>query len=309
MIIYLTAAALMISLLFSSCAGESAGGTYLVYYTNNMADDILYRQYKMNNEATKDCYAKVSELLDQMFNADLEDESLYSVKPDTLNYEFNFNNESKVLTINFSPEYKELTNVEEIILRSSVVLTLIQVEEIRVIEFLVDKEPLTDSNGRVIGKMTADDFVNILLNEEGMLRKEARVKLMFANEDGSALIAVPSVFEISSNNTSQEQYVIQMLIAGPPEGSGAYRTLSSDVQLLGTVTADRICYLNFSSSFANQDQPVSDEIMIYSIVNSLCRLNGVDAVQFQIDGESNVTLHYNTDLSAPFYPNYSLEAE
>ena len=298
----ITAAALICGLL-SACGNEQKRTSYLVYYTNNLSDDILYREYVMNSELTKDCYAKVAELLDQMFAADYTEESYYSVKPDDLDYQFTYD-PSGLLTVDFSPEYYEMTNVKEIILRSAVVLTVIQVDGISEVSFLVNGEMLKNANGYPVGVMNADDFVSILLNEAGMLKKEATVRLYFADSEGSSLDTVSVTHEVTGNNTSEEEYIIKMLIAGPPEGSGLLRTISSEVELVKAVTTDGICYVNFSSNFLEQKQPVSDELMVYSIVNSLCRLRKVSAVQFQVEGDANVVLHFDLDLSEPVYPNY-----
>ena len=95
-----------------------------------------------------------------------------------------------------------------------------------------------------------------------------------------------------------EEYILSMLMAGPGEGKTG-RTIAPNVTLNNAVTTDHVCYVNFGSDFLDQEQPVSDEIMIYSIVNSLCQLPYVYSVKFIIDGEPIVTLHNSMDLSNP----------
>ena len=103
-----------------------------------------------------------------------------------------------------------------------------------------------------------------------------------------------------------EEYILNQLKKGPAIES-TYRTMSADVEILSVATTDGICYVNLGSNFLELEHPASDEIMIYSIVNSLCRLPYVSSVQFLVDGNSDVLLHSYTDLSAPLTRNRNLE--
>lgn len=303
---------LALCMLFTAALSLVACGTekedeniYLIYYSNADASDIIYREYT-GISINLTAYEKITALLYQMFDVADDYEEYYSAKPEEVEINDYVIDENGVLTIDFSREYTDLSNVKEIILRAAVVLTVIQAEGISAVVFTVEGEPATDASGNEIGAMTADTFVNVLLTEEGMLKQETDLITYFANEDGTALVPVTAHFSISSNNTSMEEYILQLLIAGP-ETSGAYATLAGNVEVLSVSTTDRICYVNFSSSFLEQEQTVSDEIMIYSIVNSLCRLTYVNSVQFLVDGESNIVLHSVMDLSQPLQRNRNLE--
>ena len=48
---------------------------------------------------------------------------------------------------------------------------------------------------------------------------------------------------------------------------------------------DNICYLDLSRDFEQQDPNVSSEVIVYSIVDTLCELPEVTKVQFSVDGE------------------------
>ncbi len=304
---------LIIALVFSVCLAASACSDstertdYNIYYSSSDATDILYKSYSMSQSETKDKYTKVSELFAQMFDTDYTEDGYYSAKPSQVAINDYVVSSDGLLSIDFSVEYNDLSNVQEIILRSAVVLTMIQIDGIESVSFTVAGEDLLNEDGDAVGEMTADKFVNILLNEQDMLRDSAEVRLFFANEEGTALVPVVYTFEIDNKNTSMEEYIVDMLIAGPEEGSGVCPTISSDVELINVTTTDGTCYVNFGSSFLEQEQPVSDELLIYSIVNSLCTLSYVSGVMFQIDGQPATLLHSVTDLSQTFTRNYSLE--
>jgi len=302
----------------ASCGSSHAGQAYKLYLSNSSSDDIEQIVYTVSDYQTKDKYAKVSELLNQIFEIDHTDENAFSPKPENVLVNDYIIDKDGTLTIDFSREYLEMSNVREIILRASIVLTVIQVDGISGVRFTVVGDPIKYTNGQEIGVMTADAFVNLILSESGMLKQETDVTLYYANVEGTMLIPVTSHLVINSNNISIEEYILSQLIGGTEAYVSAgntltvpvFPTISPSVELINVVTTDRVCYVNFSESFLEQEQqPVSDEIMIYSIVNSLCRLTYVNSVQFLINGETAQSLHTLMDISKPFMRNRSLESE
>lgn len=270
---------------------------FMVYYTNKTADDIVFKEQEIKNAASYEQVNLIQVLLDKMFNVDSEQTSYYSVKPNLVVVNGIIVKDGEV-TIDFNSNYLKMSNVREIIMRASIVLTLIQVKGISGVSFTVDGAPLTDKNGAVIGLMTKERFADVLLNAEGMLKQESDLTIYFANETGDKLIPVVYSFTIDNSSSSMEEYIVSQLIAGP-KTKDAYPTLSKEVKVLSITTSDKICYVNFSNSFLTQNQPTSDELMVYSIVNSLCQLPYVNAVQFMVESESDVLLHKTFDLSQP----------
>ncbi len=307
--------ALSLMPVLSACNKETNNkNQVLIYYTNNTAEDLHYKAAKINTDEVEPIDL-IQELLDRMFNAKLEDESYYSVKPEEIEIN-SINLKDGVIAIDFNSEYLKLSNVREIILRAGVVLTLIQVPNVIGVTFTVDNIPITDRNNEPIGTMTKEKFVNVLLNEEGMLKQTSELNVYFANESKDKLIAVPYTFSIDNTSLSMEEYLITKLIEGPGEDELQKKenpdelivnpTLDKDVKLISVVTTDKICYINFGSNFLEQKQDVSDEIMLYSIVNTVCQLPYVSFVQFLIDGEKGVELHKTISFTDKFNYNSSL---
>lgn len=310
-IILLIAASLLLMSL-SSCSEESSSDVFLIYYINAAGDDIIYKETALNNVSEMTTEELTDELLKLMFG-DVIDEVYYPAKPSEVSVN-NFSIETIgtaedtriQLTIDFDSNYLEMSNVQEILLRAALVLTMIQQNGVDQVVFTVDGSPLTDSKGRDIGAMSNRNFVNILLTEEGMLMQETALTIYFTDETKSVLIPDTYRFRIDNNNTSMEEYILQRLKEGPSM-EGRYRTLSPNVDILSVMTSDYVCYVNFGSNFLEQEQTVSDEIMIYSIVNSLCSLPYVNSVQFLVDGQADVMLHTVMDLSSPLSRNRNLE--
>ena len=281
----------------SGC-GKSSGApedTFMVYYCNRDADDLVYQERVIKDASSLEQVDLVQKLLDTMFTEDPEETTYYSVKPKAVNLNGLIIKDG-VATLDFDSNYLKMSNVREIILRSAVVLTLIQVNGIDGVVFTVEGEALTDAKGNAIGTMTRDQFVNVLLNEEGMLKQETDLRVYFADEANGKLVPVIYRFTIDNSNSSLEEYILSKLIEGPEKGV-ANPTLTKGVKVISVATTEYICYVNFDSSFLEQNQTVSDELMVYSIVNSLCELPYVNGVQILVDGESEIMLHKTLDLS------------
>ncbi len=271
--------------------------TFMVYYTNQNADDIIFKEEKIEGAEEMEQVELIQTLLDIMFTQNEEDTTYYTVKPDTVNLEGIIVKDGLV-TLDFSSPYLQMSNVREIIFRASVVLTLIQVPNVTGVTFTVASTPIVNSTGDNIGIMTKDTFVNVLLTEEGMLKQETDLTIYFADASGEKLVPVVYRFNIDNSNSSMEEYILSRLLEGPAQGE-AGRTIAPGITLNSVVTTDHICYVNFGKDFLNQEQPVSDELMIYSIVNSLCQLTYVHSVYFMVDGATDVVLHGSMDLSSP----------
>ena len=289
-----------------SCGENEDTKTFMVYYTNADEDDIVYRELEIPDYENLTQEKLTNILLNKMFETDSMGEGIHSAKPASVGLK-GFHIDENLITFDFDRNYSNLTNVQEIILRAALVLTIIQQPGITQVMVTVEGEPLTDRHGRPIGVMNAGNFVDILLSEQGMLKQETYLTLFFRNEDGTHLVPEKKPFTMSNSNISMEEYILQQLKAGPEGEGNKFRTLEEDVEILSVATNDYVCYVNFGKNFLEQEQSCSDELMVYSIVNSLCTLPYVSSVQFMVDGSSDIILHSFMDLTKPLRRNRDLE--
>ena len=61
--------------------------------------------------------------------------------------------------------------------------------------------------------------------------------------------------------------------------------------------------MNLSGDFANGRQEVTPQVVIYSIVNSLCELPNIDAVQISVDGQQDTVFMETISLTGSFRMN------
>ena len=95
---------------------------------------------------------------------------------------------------------------------------------------------------------------------------------------------------------------MEKLVQGPQSGD-AYPVINPDTNLLSVTIKDRICYVNFDSTFLTGTYDILPELTVYSIVNSLTEGTEAEQVQITINGESDNTYMEAVDLSKPLDAN------
>ena len=113
----------------------------------------------------------------------------------------------------------------------------------------------------------------------------AKIKLYFADESGTSLIAANREKHYSTN-TPMERFVVEELIAGPTgQVEGLYPSINPSTKIVNVMTKDGICYVNLDENFLTVVNNVSTDLSIYAIVNSLVELSNINRVQILINGE------------------------
>lgn len=188
------------------------------------------------------------------------------------------------LVLNVDGEYLKLAPTTEVLVRAALVRTLTQLESVDRVQITVEGNQLFDSAGDAVGWMGAEIFIH---NDGSEINsyEQVRVKLYFASDSGESLIAAYRE-KFYSTNTPLERFVVEELIKGPSgKIAGLYPSINPETKILSVMTKDGICYVNLDSSFLNVVNNVSNEVAIYSIVNSLVELPHISKVQILINGE------------------------
>ena len=69
---------------------------------------------------------------------------------------------------------------------------------------------------------------------------------------------------------------------------------------MAVTTKDGVCYVNLSKEFLVKQGNLTDEVVLYSFVNSLTELSNVNKVQFMIDSETEISFGEHSYLNTPF---------
>lgn len=277
---------------------ENIRGNY-IYYINGDKTGIGQKRYTLiqgeENQAIKDMIAELSEEA-----TDVDHNPAIPKGSKVIDFEVT---KSGILKLNLNVDYQSIDAVEKALSRAAIVDSLVQVDGVSGVQFLIEGEPMTDDAGNELGILDADSFVQ---NVGSTLNayQTTTLTLYFANEAGDALKTETMDVKYSSN-VAMEKLIIEHLMKGPAK-LGNYRTINPDTIILGATIRDGICYVNFDEEFMNSIYDVKPEVIIYSLVNSLIDGTTATSVQISVNGETAVTYMDTIDLSQPLKKNNEL---
>lgn len=230
--------------------------------------------------------------------------SYANAKPASVEINNYYLDKNKILTVDFSDAYyKELTGASEILARAAIVKTLCQCSSVKYVEFTVQGQPLV-INETVMGRMRSTDFIDTA-GESTEYALDTYLTVYFANTDGTMLSASRLIVS-SDGSYTMEKLVFEQLLYGPLDGQNhLLRTFPETVILNSVDTIDGICTIDLSPDFLLGMEGITTEVTVYSVVNSLCEITGVNKVKFLFDGEQKKTVN-GIDFSEQFERNISL---
>lgn len=291
---------LAVPLLLAGCGNkqqEDESG-YRIWYINQDETCLKYENKELQSKNEEGMLREMMEVMRET----PEDENLKPAIPEDVHL-LDFNFEYNQLYLNFSPEYKKMPKIREVLCRAAIVRTLGQIDGVEYVDFQIDGEALTDLDGKEIGLMNEDQFIENA-GEEINAYKTADLTLYFANKAGDKLVEQRVAMEYNSN-ISLEKLIVEQLIAGPPF-DGAYPTIPSETKLLNISIKDNICYVNLDEGFLGTGYNVTESIPVYSIVNSLIDNTDAQKVQISINGETNRMFRESINFDTIFEKNEEL---
>lgn len=302
----------IMNIIFIGCDNDTAATdkspTYLYYVSNDETKiiPVEYTQVEIDEkfEDDKDYYEALCKAWINALSGLPDDLSLKSPIDNGMGVK-SVTYLSGLLTLDFDEVYLQKDSISEVLRRAAIVKTLLQIDGVDGIAFTVAGNPITDSTQNPIGVMTGDTFVSNSGAEINSY-ETTTLQLYFADEMGERLVGTKEKVGYISN-ISMERLVVDRIVAGPITKK-AYPTVDSTLKVLNVTTKDGVCYVNFDTPFLTKTQRVSDEVLLYSFVNSLTELPNISKVQFMVDSESEITFGDHTYLSDPFERNLELIA-
>ncbi len=304
----LTAAWLLLTVGLTACrAGENGqaeyAATYRIYYLNSSMTALSPQEYGTNTVIGDQV---IEELMRQFLTAPNDAENQVALSS-SVNY-LGFEQENRVLKLYFDAGYGSHTVMEptrEILCRAALTKTMTQIDGIDYISIYSGDQPLLNGDGNPVGLLADTDFIESISDVNTF--EKSRLKLFFADETGSRLVAEEREV-VHSVSTSLERLVVEEVLKGP-QLEGRYAVAPPDVKLLNLSVNENVCYINFDTSFLNSLAEVKEYIPIYAIVNSLCQLPTVSRVQFTVNGSSDVMFRDVISLDTQFEKNMEIGEE
>ncbi len=290
-------------MLLSSCGhrNENDTDTYKVYFPDAGYTSIASEERKAISGNSADI---VDALMDALAVSPTDSNGVPAITEDIKPDKYTVENQK--IEIDFPEAYHGMDSTKEILVRASIVETLTQIPDITSVSFFINGEELKNSSGEPVGNMTADSFIN---NTGVELNSYARtnVTLYFTDINGTDLKRYDEDL-VYNTNIAMEKFAVETLIGGP-QGVGeqeAFPTLSPDAKLLSVTVKDRIAYANFDAAIREKPYNVSEEAALYSIVNTLTALPGIDQVQISIEGSTEGVFMENMKLEGLYERNDEL---
>ena len=290
---------LLLALLLSGCSkSEKAkeSKSYTIYYTNLAGTRLEEKSYT----PTADRFDGIlTELLDQFANPGYSD--VVSAMP--LGVSINgYTMGVDDLQVDFNASYLGLSNVQEILLRSALVKTLVQLPGIARVRITVDGQPLKDSDGREVSAMNEESFIDS--RGEGINSYHyVTLDLYFSNAAGDKVVKeMRNVFY--SSNLIIEKVIVEQIIRGPANEK-LLAVADPSVLVKSVKISKNVCVIDLDSRFNNEpgSASVKPETCLYAFVNAICDACDVEGVKFKIDGESNVRFRGKVNLDRVFQRN------
>lgn len=278
---------------FTACdkkekAGKSTGVT--VYYLDESKSSLLTEKYEPKSDNVNEL---IFELFDCLSSNGKKEGHISPIPKEVIVNGFNL--ADGMITVDFNEAYKSMDNQSEVLCRAAVVLTLTQIATVEYISFTVEDVPYQKDEAAPLGAMDASSFVDAL--GKANLYAKSDFILYFGNASGEKL----KEYKLEGANYSghtKEEFVMEKLIEGPDKKEYT-ATMSENVTLNNIVTANNICYVDLSEEFLLEQSNVANELVIYSIVNSLSELNDIHRVQISVNGKAEIEYHDDISLESP----------
>lgn len=200
-----------------------------------------------------------------------------------------------VITVDLSSGYNQMTPVSKTIAKACIVLTLCALDEVDGVSIYVEGIP-EELN------LDAD---SVMLPDSGGNSYEQQLTLYFPDSEKDFLYTEQRILTIGMEKNICD-FMMDELIRGPQE-QNLISALPEGTRTNYVEVNGNICTVDLSQEFVlNKPETAAEErLALYTIVNSLCTINGVEAVQITIDGDYCQKYLY-IDIAHPLKPEKAI---
>ena len=279
---------------------EEIVGNYKIFYPDEGLNKILSDTIDIESTDSDEI---INELIIKLKDGGYV-QAQEAVIPQDIEYA-TYNQEADILTLTFDDNYLNLKGVEEVLKRASIVFTMLQLKNVEYVRIQVNGQPLV-IDGFEVGDMSKESFMELVGKEYTSVIKD-KVKIYYADSSGKKLRYLET--EIKTDGTiMKEEAIIQKLIKGPKgiEKVGYYSSINPETKLNRVAINNKVCYVDLDDSFLERRNGVSEEVVVYSLVNTLTELNTVNQVRITINGEILDTYNEKIKLSNFIEKNYDI---
>lgn len=273
-----------------------------IYFFNMAQNSWHIEEVKVNLEDNAPGEKKMSAVVEALGKGP-ESSSLQGNVPTQLNVK-DMKLKDKVAFINFTEDYQSLSIADQMMIRASLVYSLTELDFITGVEFFVENEPLTKSDGEKVGRLKRENILESALDPSPQNITQT-ITLYFTKPNSDKLYAEKREIGVSEN-VLLERYVMEELIKGP-KTEGLISPLQAGTKLNDVKTQENVSQVDLSYDKAITS-PIGEKLLVYSIVNSLTELPHIKKVSFLKDGKKQTDATALIDFNTLFERDESLIA-
>ncbi len=284
-LLFIFLAALM---LLAGCSAKevqvSHQETAVVYFANAEGTDLIAVNLDVRKITDEDLPSYV---ITKLLEGPTEPNLTRSVRAGT--NLLSITKEQTLATVNLSKEFYHEESIYDVLALASVVKSLCSIRGIDRVLVTIEGQPLLTADGTEQGILRETDVV---FDADALMQNESNVTLYFSDLNAEHLVQENRRVQVSRGD-SIEKLVVTELINGPKSETSA-RTIPAETKIRSIETKGKVCFVNLSSDFVTKNNVGSsaERLTIFSIVNSLTELSGIDKVQFLIEGEKKDVYHH-----------------
>lgn len=271
-----------------------------IYYLNENEDGLSYEIFTYKSVDTK---ANVEQVLNALESERFGGSSQTVIPANVNKPEYELTEDDGV-NIRFDGTYSELTGVRELFTRAAIILSLYEIPGVKTVQFFVGDEQRTFFYNDNTGAISGEAFVDIIHGNVNGFR-DLNVVVYYPDKNGNKLVR-KDVTVTSFVHDSKEEAVMDALISSVPDSTDILGGINQKTKVNKITTKGGICYVDLSSAFLNKPDEISDEAYVYSVVNSLTELPGINKVFITIDGEETESFRDKISFNIPLDKNLDL---
>lgn len=281
--------ALALAALLSACGteAETAPGLKLWFGPDPDRERLpaAYAEWPYREEET------VPGLMAALLDGPPAESGLTPIIPDGVEL-LDWSTEGRVVWVELSAPYAGLSGVDLTLADYSIVLTLTQLEGVDGVRITVS------GGGQAFQDRPASYPSDVIFSGAEEEPVEVTARLWFLQDGAEELVSERRTLRLTEDE-SPAQAVLEALIAGPEE-EGRSALLPEDLRVNSARVDGGICTVDLSEELmsAAPGDPRRQELIVGSIVETLCSLDQVEQVQILIEGEAPGRLG-GLDLSGP----------
>ncbi len=183
--------------------------------------------------------------------------------------------EDRSISVDLTSAYLARRPVQRTLVRCFLVLTLCRLEEVDVVNITVEGQPMEAG-------LTPDI---LMLESTSESEYQTELELWFPAKDGTCLLSERRQLTIAQNKPLAE-YAVEELLRGP-QRSDASTAAPTGVELRGIKVSNGCCTVDLSREYYQNrpNDPGTERLMLYALVNTLTELPGIESVLLSVEGQ------------------------